>query len=269
MSIVYENDLVFPNLLSIAPRIVAQASDGGASETRVSSILDMSLAGGPVMIPLVICSVLALAFAFERMLRLRARALGTVGFEADLTAALAAGGIARGIELCEQRGTAAARVMRTALLRWNAPFLEREKQVEDAGQREVRALSANLKPLVYVSMLAPLLGFLGTVYGMIVAFTTVALDGGLGKPEMLAAGISQALITTAAGLTIAVPTQVLYYWLKSRVDRFALALEGLYARVSERLNDPTPPANRGATPPPSIEAQTPAQSAPEATHALA
>ncbi|MCC7013869.1 MAG: MotA/TolQ/ExbB proton channel family protein [Planctomycetes bacterium] len=239
--------------LVLEPLLTQDPALAPAAGARLDSIFDMVVAGGPVMIPLALSSVLALAYAFERMLRLRARALGTNGFERELEAALSAGGVARGVELCQQRSTPAARVMRVALVQWGAPFAEREKLVEDAARREVRALSANLKPLVYISMLAPLLGFLGTVYGMIVAFTTVALHEGLGRPELLAAGISQALITTAAGLTIAVPTQVLYFWLKSRVDTFARRVEELYAHVAEHLTLGAPIARTPAaptTPPP-------------------
>ena len=231
---------------------------------RLDSVFDMVLAGGPVMVPLALCSVLAVGFAFERAVRLRGRALGTAGFDLELLAALSAGGLARGIELCEQRSTPAARVMRTALTRWSAPFAEREKHVEEAGLREVRAAGANLKPLVYIAMIAPLLGFLGTVYGMIVAFSTVALHAGLGRPELLASGISQALVTTAAGLTIAVPAQVAYYWLKSRVERFARALEELHARVGEQLARPPAPPPRDATP---VD-PTPAREAPLAQAAV-
>ncbi|MFT5057317.1 MAG: biopolymer transport protein ExbB, partial [Planctomycetota bacterium] len=76
-----------------------------------------------------------------------------------------------------------------------------------------------------VAMIAPLLGLLGTVWGMIGAFTNIALQDGLGNPEMLAGGISQALITTAAGLAVAIPTQAAYYYFRSRVDRFARLAE--------------------------------------------
>jgi biopolymer transport protein ExbB len=111
-------------------------------------------------------------------------------------------------------------------------------------------------------MLAPLLGFLGTVYGMIVAFSTVASNASLGRPELLASGISQALVTTAAGLTIAVPAQILYYWLKSRVERFARDIEALYARSAETLRrGAIAPAPVAPPPAPSAPAEAAAQPA--------
>lgn len=219
--------------------------------TQLDSVFEMVVAGGPVMIPLALCSLVALTCAFERALRLRSRALGVAELERELLPALAAGGAAGGIAVLERHATPASRVLRAGLSRWDAPYLEREKELEEAGLREVRGLSANLKPLVYIAMLAPLLGFLGTVYGMIVAFSTVALSEGLGRPELLAAGISQALVTTAAGLTIAVPAQVLYYWLKSRVERFARNVEELWERSARTLRS-------GVTPPPAMSSAPPA-----------
>lgn len=231
--------------------IVLQSSPAPAG-TPLSSVLDLLLSGGPVMIPLALCSAIALTYAIERAVRLRASALGVASLEHELLPALATGGLARGLDVVERASTPAARVLRVALSHWNAPYLEREKQTEEAGLREVRSLSANLKPLVYIAMLAPLLGFLGTVYGMIVAFSTVASSASLGRPEMLAAGISQALVTTAAGLTIAVPAQVLYYVLKSRVERFSRELEELHVRASDTLRRGIivpPPAPRPEAPP--------------------
>lgn len=231
--------------------IVLQSSPAPAG-TPLSSVLDLLLSGGPVMIPLALCSAVALTYAIERAVRLRASALGVASLERELLPALATGGLARGLDVVERASTPAARVLRVALSHWNAPYLEREKQTEEAGLREVRSLSANLKPLVYIAMLAPLLGFLGTVYGMIVAFSTVASSASLGRPEMLAAGISQALVTTAAGLTIAVPAQVLYYVLKSRVERFSRELEELHVRATDTLRRGIivpPPAPRPEAPP--------------------
>jgi len=113
--------------------------------------------------------------------------------------------------------------------------MEMEKAVEDAGQREVKRLSANLKPLVVIGMIAPLLGLLGTVWGMIEAFRVVATGEGLGDPTKLAGGISQALVTTAAGLVVAIPAQAAYYYYRSRIDRFVRRTEDAYAEISEVL----------------------------------
>ncbi len=213
----------------------SSATVAAPAQAGLDSVFDMVIGGGPIMIPIALCSVIALAYTVERWLRLRASALGTNGFGGELLMAVKEGGAERGLALCAERDQPLARVVRAALVAWSAPFLEREKAVEDAGAREVRRLSANLKPLVAIGMIAPLLGLLGTVWGMILAFSTIAVQDGLGKPEVLASGISQALITTAAGLTIAIPTQAAYYYLKGRIERFSRSAEELYGKVTESL----------------------------------
>jgi biopolymer transport protein ExbB len=201
----------------------------------LDSLTEMLVSGGPLMVPIGLCSVVALAYTLERALRLRRAALGLSELGGELVEVVRAGGPERGLELCRAKPSPLSRVMHTALSTWGAPVLEREKAVEDAGQREVRRLSAGLRPLVVVAAIAPLLGLLGTVWGMILAFSAIAQQAGLGRPELLADGIRQALVTTAAGLAIAIPTHAAYFWLKGRIERFARAAEDLYLQLGETL----------------------------------
>jgi biopolymer transport protein ExbB len=107
-------------------------------------------------------------------------------------------------------------------------------------------------------MLAPLLGFLGTVFGMIQAFINIAMKDGLGRPELLAAGISQALVTTAAGLCVAIPAQAAWFWFRGRVDRFARRSEDLYLELDEALARAAPAPDRTGTEPAAELATAPA-----------
>jgi biopolymer transport protein ExbB len=213
--------------------LAATAPQGG--ESGLGSLYDMILGGGPLMVPLGVCSVIALAYAVERWIRLRSGLLGKASHATAVVHAVREGGVASGIELCSRGRTPLERILGTALHHAEAPMLEREKAVEDTGNREVKRLSANLQPLVTVAMIAPLLGLLGTVWGMIQAFSSIALRDGLGNPEALASGISQALVTTAAGLAIAIPTQALYYYFKSRIERFARRAEDGYQELTLAL----------------------------------
>jgi biopolymer transport protein ExbB len=206
-----------------------------AASVELESLLDMVMNGGPLMVPIALCSVISLAYIVERSIRLRSGQLGSHGLGREILDGLTASGPARAIELCEKRPRPLSRILGAGLRRSGAPVTEMEKAVEDAGEREVKRLTANLKPLVVVGMIAPLLGLLGTVWGMIEAFSSIALEQGLGKPELLAGGISQALITTAAGLTVAIPTQAAYFWLKGRIDRFVRRTEDLYLELAEAL----------------------------------
>lgn len=207
-----------------------------APQAGLESVTEMLVAGGPLMVPIGFCSVVALTYVVERALRLRRAPLGMTEVGEELVPVVRAGGVQRGKELCMSKPSPLARVMQAALEGWGTPPLEREKKVEDAGAREVRRLSANLRPLVVVAAIAPLLGLLGTVWGMISAFSSIASADGLGRPEVLAAGIGQALITTAAGLAIAIPTHAAYFWLKGRIERFARRSEDLYAELIEILS---------------------------------
>jgi biopolymer transport protein ExbB len=210
------------------------ATIAAAQDDGLRSLFEMVVGGGPLMVPLALCSVVALAFAVERWVRLRSSLLGSPRHVDEVVRVLREDGAAKASEVCGD-GTPLARILRAALSYADAPLLEREKVVEDVGGREVKNLTANLLPLMAVAMIAPLLGLLGTVWGMIEAFSSIALDQGLGNPEILASGISQALITTAAGLAIAIPTQALYYFYKSRIERFARRAEDAYSHVSSAL----------------------------------
>ncbi len=207
-----------------------------AAPAELDSVFDMVINGGPLMIPIALCSVVALAYTVERSIRLRASELGTPKLGKDVLDAVESGGPTGGLAVCENRDKPLTRILGAGLARFGNSVLEVEKAVEDAGEREVRRLSANLRPLVLIGVIAPLLGLLGTVWGMIEAFSSIALKGGLGKPELLASGISQALITTAAGLAIAIPAQAVYYYFRGRIDRFVHRSEDFYLQLEEKLN---------------------------------
>jgi biopolymer transport protein ExbB len=187
------------------------------------------------MIPIGLCSVVALAYTVERLLRLSAGSLGGRPFVRHLAQSVRERGPAGGLELCRAQRKPLARILGAGLARASGPYVEAERAAEDAGRREVKRLCVNLRPLVVVAMIAPLLGLLGTVWGMIQAFTAIANTDGLGKPEVLAGGISQALITTAAGLAVAIPTQALYYYFRARIDRFARLAEDAQLELGEIL----------------------------------
>lgn len=207
-----------------------------AAPADFGSLFEMVTGGGPLMIPLALCSVVAMAYAVERWVRLRSNLLGGKRLANEVARTVRDEGPARGAELCKRNNSRPlARILAVALERSDRPVLERERAVEDAGEREVKRLSANLQPLVLVAVVAPLLGLLGTVWGMIEAFSSIALRDGLGRPEELASGISQALITTATGLAIAIPAQVLYYHFRARIDRFAQRAEDGYEELARSL----------------------------------
>jgi biopolymer transport protein ExbB len=211
---------------------------------RFDTLWDMFVRGGPVMIPLVLCSIIALAWILERAIRLRSRALGNRALSEHLVASARDLGPARALEIARADGTALARIYQPVFERWSEPESTLEKVVEDTGSREIRGLMSSLRPLTVIAVIAPLLGLFGTVIGIIIAFRDIAQSDAMGKPEALATGIAQALITTASGLAIAIPTQAAYYWFRTKVDHFWRLVEETGERVFAVHAGRTPPAPR-------------------------
>lgn len=202
------------------------------------SLWELVKSGGPLMWPIGVTSVVAVAYAVERWLALASGKLGHERFGREVVAAVAASGARGGLDVAKRESTPLARILAVALDHASAPPAEREKRVEDVATDEVKKLGANLRPLLVVYVVAPLLGLLGTVWGLIEAFATIAMKQGLGKPELLASGVYQALVTTAAGLTVAIPTVIAYYYLKGRIDTFARRTESLYLELDRSLTAP-------------------------------
>lgn len=216
--------LILVALLAPAAAVFAQGEvgeTGDTEETRAEETLySMLRKGGPVMIPLALCSIAALGIGMERLISLRRRAIVPEDFLPHLLNHLRTPreGTGAAIRHCEESGTPTGRIFRAGLIHLESgdvPLVE--KALEDAGGREVAKLKRSLRWLAIIATISPLLGLLGTVYGMIGAFQT-ATAVGMGKAEMLAQGIYEALVTTATGLTIAIPVLLFYQYLLSRID---------------------------------------------------
>ena len=211
---------------AVVQATVAQAGDVAAdSAVQVQSVWDFLVKGGPMMIPIILCSLVALAVIVERLFSLRRSVVIPSGFADKVRAALNSGkGDAedqeRAMACCRDDGSPMAGVFLAGLKRLYVSEAQREKAIQEAGEREVFQLRKYLRLLAVVATLAPVMGLLGTVFGMIKAFQTVAVSGeALGKTEMLARGIYEALITTAAGLLLAIPVLIAYHWMVSKVER--------------------------------------------------
>ena len=212
----------------------AQVGLDGAAQ----SLFDIAERGGPVMVPIALCSVIALAFAVERWIALRRSSLGTPRFARELVDSVKSGGARAGLERCGPKSPVLGRVLAVGLERAHWNHQERESAVGDMAATQMRRLAHNLRPLLIVYLVAPLLGLLGTVWGMIESFGEIALQAGLGKPELLASGIYQALTTTAAGLVVAIPAIVLHHLLKGRLENFARLVEDTQRDVEAVLMAP-------------------------------
>ena len=118
-----------------------------------------------------------------------------------------------------------ARVFAAALRKWGKPAVEVEQAVLDEGERIANVLRRYLRVINGVATVCPLLGLLGTVWGMMEAFDAIAGSAAMGRPELLASGISQALLTTAAGLFVAIPALIFYLFFVGRVDSIVMDID--------------------------------------------
>jgi len=187
--------------------------------------------GGTVVIILGILSVAGLGFALERLLALRRSNFIPTGFPEKADRLWEAGKYKELEIFCKRRGGILGQILAYAVVHRTAPLQHLETYAIDIGSRAVRYHQQRGYLLAVVATLAPLLGLMGTVIGMIEAFQTVAVAGDLGDASLLADSISKALVTTAVGLVVAVPALAAYHYFRMRTNQLGLILEEETARV--------------------------------------
>lgn len=197
-------------------------------------LVDTMDKGGPIMYLIFMCSILGVAIIFERSVKLRDKRIFPEDFVIQIKAFLKKRDISRAIALCESRKIPLARIIRMGLLKYKDGVAEVERAIESAGSLEIAILGERLRMLSALANLSPLLGFLGTVTGMIKSFNIIAATGS-GRPDLIAGGISEALITTAAGLFVGVPLTVAYFYFQGRVESIIIELEEFCAGLLEEL----------------------------------
>ncbi|MEM9346113.1 MAG: MotA/TolQ/ExbB proton channel family protein [Planctomycetota bacterium] len=223
--------------------------------------------GGYLMIPLGIASILALTLGLERFISLSKNRVLPSSFLNGLISAWDGDRTGKqAIAYCDESGGAVGHIFKAGIRRASHGPEAVEKAIEDAGSKEADKMKRSLRPLSVIAAVSPLLGLLGTVYGMIDAFQKTASSGGTAKTAMLASGIYEALVTTAAGLTIAIPALLLYQFLLGRVDKLIdeideAGTEFIYSYIESHTNGPTPsPPNTPDTPPATPTAEAPTES---------
>ncbi len=212
-----------------------------AAAVRVQSVWDFVIKGGPMMIPIALSSLVALTVIIERVLSLRRRNIIPPGFLPGLKEILSNGDDDREevLEYCRANGSPIARVFAAGVKKLSISVELVEKHIQEAGQREVLKLRKHLRSLSVIASVAPLMGLLGTIFGMITAFQTVALSAeSLGKAELLAKGIYQAMITTAAGLMVAIPVLIAYHWISAKIDQLVTEMDQMTVDFVEEYAQP-------------------------------
>ncbi len=183
--------------------------------------------GGPMMIPLAISSFVLFLFIFERAISLRSGRVIPRTFVRKFLEQVQEGTLEprEAVDLCQANRSPIAEVFAACAKKWDRPSVEVEQAIIDSGERVAANLRKYLRLFNGIATTSPLFGLLGTVTGMIHSFNVIANADAMGRPEMLAGGIGEALITTAAGLTIAIPATIAYIFFTSRVDKLVADID--------------------------------------------
>lgn len=181
--------------------------------------------GGPLVYPILFCSVLALAIFVERLIRFGQVKIRGFGLVKQIGQYIKAGKNKQALEVAKQSGSPMGRVLAHAMDVLDQDRETLETVIVHSTEQEVRELSRYIQALATIGNIAPILGLLGTVLGMIKAFMVIQQMGGKVNAAVLAGGIWEAMLTTAMGLAVALPTMVAHSYLVSRVDKYEAQLQ--------------------------------------------
>ena len=186
------------------------------------------LAGGPVMWPILFCSIFALAIALEKFWHLHKIAIDTQNFLSKILEKMKRHETKEALQICDNTKSPIAKILKAGILKYDRSKQQIVEAIEDASLYEIPRIEKNLGALATIAHIAPLLGLLGTVTGMVRCFQTIQAKSTSFHPVSpgdLAGGIWEALLTTVAGLIVAIPTFVAYNYLVNRINNFILEME--------------------------------------------
>jgi biopolymer transport protein ExbB len=216
------------------------------------------------LVPFVIASIISVWFTIERVVVLRRSRVIPRSFVEPFLENLHKGKMdsATALSLCRKNDSPIAAVFLHGVQKWGRPSIEVEQAIIDGGERQIGHLRRHLRVLNGVATVTPLLGLLGTVVGMIQAFNDIASAGAMGKADQLAAGIAMALLTTAFGLAIAIPSLIMYMYLSGRVEALVMEMDDFSQKVVRHVSAEGLASK--PTPKPRPRAPVPAAGTPEA-----
>lgn len=192
------------------------------------SFFELIKAGGPIMVPIIICSIFSLAIVIEKMLYFSYINVDIPAFKTRIFELLNDEKFQEALTACEENTSPVAKILKAGIIKFGTSREEIKECLEDASLFEIPKIEKRLPALATIAHISPLLGLLGTVTGMASSFHTIQIQANSLTPVTpgdLAGGIWEALITTVAGLMVAIPTFVAYNYLASRVNGFVLEAE--------------------------------------------
>lgn len=230
--------ILFLSAILLQNEVVEDTLQPMAADPDRISLLQMLFDGGFVMIPITLLSLLAIYVIAERWRVLSNSRMDNQRFLESLEDILKSGDMNKAQRYCDEMDKPFARIMKQGIRRLGRPIQDIDDAIKSAGKREVHLLEKKMDWLATIAGVAPLLGFLGTVTGMIQAFQQIQTLEGNVNPSVLAGGIWEALITTASGLAVGIIAYGFYNYLLGRMNRMIFDLEDSSTEFIELLQKP-------------------------------
>ncbi len=202
------------------------------------SLIDLLFEGGFMMIPIIVLSIMAIYIFIERLLTIKKASQTSPQFMEKIKRHVASGDINGARLLCTDENTPISKMIEKGISRIGSPLKNIEVAIENVGKIEVYNLEKNLSVLATIAGAAPMLGFLGTVTGMIQAFIAIAQQEGTVSPKLLSSGIYEAMITTASGLMVGIVAYLGYNYLVTRVQKLIHHMEYSSIDFIDLLQEP-------------------------------
>jgi biopolymer transport protein ExbB len=209
-----------------------------ASAQQTVSVWDLTLAGGPLMIPIILSSFVAIYIFIDRVLTINKANQNADAFMGRIKELVLRGDINGAKMQCAQFDSPVARMIEKGLSRIGSPLKNIEASIENVGKIELFKLEKNLSIIATVAGAAPMMGFLGTVMGMVTAFISISQEEGSVSPKLLADGIYTAMITTVAGLIVGIIAYLGYNYLVTRVSKVVHKMEYSSIEFIDLLQEP-------------------------------
>jgi biopolymer transport protein ExbB len=223
-------------LLQIAENVATQAAQP-TSEAQLN-LLQLIVKGGWVMIPILILSIMGFYIFFERYFTLRKANKDESGLMVQVRELIKQGNVSSAIALCKQSNTPIGRMLQKGLLRIGKPIKEIEGSIENVGKLEVAKLEKNISILGIIAGIAPMLGFVGTISGVIKIFYNISLSDNI-SIGIIAGGLYEKMITSAAGLIVGILAYIGHHVLNLMVDKIILKLETESIDFIDLLEEPS------------------------------
>ena len=202
------------------------------------SVIELAIQGGFMMVPIALCWVLAIYLFIERLLTINKANQDPGAFMSKVNELVLRGDVNGARMLCAQNDTPVARMIEKGIARIGSPLKTIEASIENIAKIEVFKLEKNLPTLATIAGAAPMMGFLGTVIGMVEAFIAISQEEGSVSPKLLSSGIYTAMVTTVAGLIVGIIAYLAYNFLVSRVQKIIHKMEYTSIEFIDLLQEP-------------------------------